>query len=350
MSMQRKSIMRNRYLILATLATLLTAAASAATFGRVVPIGGHASDIALDERRGVLYIANYAGGSIDVMSLADSTVGRAIAVPAYPASLALSPDGRYLVIGHYASSNGSALLQPGRDALTVIDLTNNQKRTYGLSSGPVGVAFGLDALALVVTQNDFVLFDPASGLVTSVGSVANVSSQVLPVEGPQYPPQIIGGSVTATGDGRHIFGVAGITPDTGGGSVMMRFSYNVLSKSITAQRLFTASPSLGPRVIATSRDGSYYMTGWGLFGVRSGLRSRLHGCRTPAGPVAERVRQTECRLGGDPFVEVADLCSDDPDSGERHLVHANGLPAKRHVRDCDDAWHDAGSCRQHHSS
>jgi len=33
----------------------------AATFGSVVPIGGHAADIALDEPRGVLYVANFGG-------------------------------------------------------------------------------------------------------------------------------------------------------------------------------------------------------------------------------------------------------------------------------------------------
>ena len=32
---------------------------SAGTIGRVVPIGGHASDLVLDEARGVLYVANF---------------------------------------------------------------------------------------------------------------------------------------------------------------------------------------------------------------------------------------------------------------------------------------------------
>jgi len=49
-----------------------------ATAGRhirnVVPIGGTAADIALDEARGVLYIANSAPTRIDVMSLQDKTI------------------------------------------------------------------------------------------------------------------------------------------------------------------------------------------------------------------------------------------------------------------------------------
>jgi uncharacterized protein (TIGR03437 family) len=261
----------NRILSILALSILSVAFASAATFGRVVPIGGHASDIALDERRGVLYIANYAGGSVDVMSLADSTISRSMIVPAYPGSLAVSPDGRYLVIGHYASTDGGTLSQAGRDALTVIDLTTNQRRSYGLSSGPVGLAFGVDGLALILTQTSFVLFDPASGAVTSLGSVANVASQTLPVEMPQFPPQIIAGAVTATADGRHIIGIGGTTPDTGSESQVMRFSYNVLNKAITASVVFTTAPSLGPRVISASRDGSYYMTGWGLLGCGLGF-------------------------------------------------------------------------------
>jgi uncharacterized protein (TIGR03437 family) len=261
----------NRAFSILTLALLSVAFASAATFGRVVAIGGHASDIALDEARGVLYIANYTSGSIDVMSLANSTISRSMSVPAFPGSLALSPSGRYLVIGHYASAQGGTLSQPGRDSLTVIDLTNTQRRTYGLSSGPVGVAFGNDGLALILTQTEFLLFDPVSGVISSLGSVANVASQILPVPMPQFPPQIIAGAVTATGDGRHIIGIGGTTPDTGSQSSVMRFSYNVLTKAITARVLFSTSPSLGPRVISASRDGSYYMTGWGLLGCGLGF-------------------------------------------------------------------------------
>jgi len=36
----------------------------AGTFGKVVPIGGHASDLALDEGRRVLYIANFTANRI----------------------------------------------------------------------------------------------------------------------------------------------------------------------------------------------------------------------------------------------------------------------------------------------
>ncbi len=54
----------------AALAVAFAAAAWGGTFGKVVSIGGHASDLALDEARGVLYVANFTANRIEVMSLA----------------------------------------------------------------------------------------------------------------------------------------------------------------------------------------------------------------------------------------------------------------------------------------
>src|SRR5215469_12649488 len=81
----------------------LTTAAWSGTFGRVVPIGGLASDIALDEGRGVLYIANFTSNTIDVMSLATNTISTSINVGPQPGSLALSPDGQFLVVAHFGN-------------------------------------------------------------------------------------------------------------------------------------------------------------------------------------------------------------------------------------------------------
>src|SRR3954447_5926987 len=57
---------------------------SAATFGRVVPIGGHASDLALDESRGVVYVANFTANRIEVMSTADFSIQRSMNVAPQP--------------------------------------------------------------------------------------------------------------------------------------------------------------------------------------------------------------------------------------------------------------------------
>ena len=54
---------------------LMAANAFSANFGKKIVIGGHASDIALDERRGRLYIANLGGNRVDVLSTQDLTLG-----------------------------------------------------------------------------------------------------------------------------------------------------------------------------------------------------------------------------------------------------------------------------------
>ena len=70
-----ESGMLRKLCLLATLFAVLPGySAKAATFGKVVSIGGHASDVALDEPRGVLYVANFTANRIEVVSLATKTV------------------------------------------------------------------------------------------------------------------------------------------------------------------------------------------------------------------------------------------------------------------------------------
>src|ERR1700719_2588571 len=61
---------------------LMANSARAGTFGQVVVIGGEAADIALDEARGVLYVANFTANRIDVMSLDNHQIQTSINVPA----------------------------------------------------------------------------------------------------------------------------------------------------------------------------------------------------------------------------------------------------------------------------
>jgi DNA-binding beta-propeller fold protein YncE len=83
----------NNCLILTAFAALLSSSPCvAASFGTVAPIGGHASDIALDESRGVLYIANFTANRIEVMSTADYSIRTSMNVAPQPGALSLSPD------------------------------------------------------------------------------------------------------------------------------------------------------------------------------------------------------------------------------------------------------------------
>ena len=99
--------------VLAAALLMIPMCALGGTFGTVVAIRGHAADIALDERRGVLYVANFGANRIEVMSLAKHTIGTSINVAPQPGSMALSPDGQFLLIAHFgAPSDDQALILP----------------------------------------------------------------------------------------------------------------------------------------------------------------------------------------------------------------------------------------------
>ena len=164
------------HLVALALSCLVTALAG--TFGTVVPVGGHAADLALDEARGVLYIANLTASRIDVMSLSTQTVQSSMNVAPQPASLALSPDGHYLLVAHYgnfAAPNSTS------NALTLVDLNTSAKQTFALGFAPLGVAFGIDNKALISTTQDFELFDPVTGTVQVLDTVSGVAAKTLPV-------------------------------------------------------------------------------------------------------------------------------------------------------------------------
>jgi uncharacterized protein (TIGR03437 family) len=232
------------------LAASLTAAAWGATFGNVVSIGGHASDLALDEPRGVLYIANFTANRVEVMSLGSNAIQTSINVASQPSALALSVDVYWLVVVHFG--NSAAPASPSI-AIIVFDLTSYGKQTFALGSPPLGVAFGLDGLALVVTTTDFLLLDPASGTTQELDTIAGVTAKTLPQPSGSFPTNIVAASFAASADGTKIYGIS----DT------LMFSYDVTTRTLHAG-LYVASPTLGPRAVSVSQDGSYFTAGWTL--------------------------------------------------------------------------------------
>src|ERR1035441_3550883 len=193
----------NRFPILIALAALASAAmpCHAAGFGTVAAIGGQASDIALDEARGVLYIANFTANRIDVLSTADNTVHTSINVSPHPGSLALSPDGQYLLIAHFGNTTPP---DPSRNLLTLIRLTDNSRQTFITGDPPLGVAFfgGIPSgpgMSLVVTTTGFFTMDPTNGVLSAVTTFANLA-QTLPVPAPTFPGQVLQTALTTSGD------------------------------------------------------------------------------------------------------------------------------------------------------
>ncbi|MEO7143154.1 MAG: hypothetical protein ABI165_06570, partial [Bryobacteraceae bacterium] len=222
----------------------------AGTFGTVVSIGGHASDLALDEARGVLYIANYTANRIDVMSLGNNAIQTSINVASQPSTLSMSPDGHYLVVGHYGNFAPPA---SSTNALTVIDLTSNSQQTFALGNPPLGVAFGIDNRALIATTTEFILFDPVSGTMQTLATVSGLTAKTLPQPAATFPPNIVAASVGVSADGLKMYGLT----DT------FQFSYDVTSQQLNVIG-YVSSPPQGPRVVSVNRDGSAYVSGWAL--------------------------------------------------------------------------------------
>lgn len=233
----------------------------AASFGKVIPIGGNASDLALDEARGVLYIANFTANRIEVLNLSDHAISRSFNVPAQPGSLALSPDGRFLVVTHFGNVDTTTGATP-YNGLTVLNLANGQQQRYTLGFPPLGVAFGADGQALLATTVEILLFDPASGAVRVLETIAEIAARAIPVEqdGRNFPPNIVASSLAATPDGRWIVGTLGAGPD---GDSRLDFVYSVVTRQLSAAP-GGSTPPMGPRVVSVARDGSYFMSGWTL--------------------------------------------------------------------------------------
>ncbi len=240
----------------------LAAALWGGTFGRVVPIGGHASDLALDEARGVAYVANFTASQIEVISLAGLTRQASMAVAPQPASLAVSPDGRFLVVTHYSNFQSPANSFVG---LTLVSLDTGARQAFPLASPPLGVAFTSDNRALVVTTTGFLIYDPATGALTTLETIEGLAARTLPVPPLNFPPQITATSMASSRDGERVYGLT----DT------FRFRFDRHPRRLTILG-YVSEPPLGPRVVSVNRDGSAYAAGWALFDQRGTLMAQFH--------------------------------------------------------------------------
>ncbi|MDX2268352.1 MAG: hypothetical protein NW208_09610 [Bryobacter sp.] len=230
--------------------------ASGATFGSRVVISGQTADLALDERRGVVYVANFTANRIEVVSMQSASIVTSFNVAPQPGSLSVSPDGRYLVIAHYG--NSAEGITP-RNAITIVDLDQNQRQTLSISSVPLSVAFGVDGKALVVTSNAFLLLDPATRVLTTLSTIQQVATKTLPVPFNNFPQNVVASSSQASKDLSRIFGVV-----QGGenDSEVLVFRYDVGRSLIFGGRV--SSPPLGPRTISVDAAGRNVLIGWAL--------------------------------------------------------------------------------------
>jgi uncharacterized protein (TIGR03437 family) len=240
----------NNCLIMTACAALLGSSPGvAANFGTVVPIGGHASDIALDESRGVLYIANFTANRIEVMSTADFSIRSSMNVAPQPGALSLSPDFKYLLVAHYGSSE---TVDPSKNAVTLINLIDNTRQTFTTGDTPLGLAFLADGTAFIVTSNGILLFDPISGAMRTMATFATLA-KTLPVDLATFPTQVILATVSTNPDRTFVYAIA----DNGTAQAFIR--YDARRGQLYAIGL-TASPKPLPR-IGVSADGSWALIG-----------------------------------------------------------------------------------------
>src|SRR5580692_13135197 len=207
------------------LTVLMAGTSFAGTFGTVVPIGGEAADIALDESRGVLYIANFTANRIDVMTLSNNAIQTSINVPNQPSSISVSPDAHWLLVANYGNNaTGSST-----NALTLIDLTNaNAMQTFALSNPPLTVSFGLDGNALVVTTGEFIIFNPTVGTTNLIRTIPQVTTLAIPQPPASFPPNFTQASAAVSADGLTIAGMGGT------GDAVLEYRYNVATHGLSA--------------------------------------------------------------------------------------------------------------------
>lgn len=233
------------------------APAAAASFGTVVPVTGYASDIALDETRGKLYIANFTANRIDVLSTADNTVHTSINLLKVPGSIAISPDARFLLTTNYGpnSLNGTSI--------TLIDLTSNSQQNFSTGNPPLAAAFfsnGTSEQALVITTTALDLFDPIAGTLQQLASF-NSLALTLPVMAATFPGQVVEAALATSADHQHVWGVASAASTQQVPQLIFRFDANT---GHLAADGWVTSPVLLPRV-SVAADGSWAMIGWSAY-------------------------------------------------------------------------------------
>ncbi len=255
----RLAMKYNNWISLAfcAIALLQTDRMSGATFGKPIIIGGQAADLALDEGRGVLYVANFTANRIEVMSLETGVIQTSFNVSPQPGALAISPDRKWLLIAHYG--NFATPNQP-RNSLTLINLESNQRQSFSLSAVPLSVAFGSDGLALVSTSNAFLLFDPLTGTTRTLLSISELALKTLPQPTNSFPQNIVASSSQSTRDYTRIYGV--LQASTSDSSTLF-YRFDVGQSLITAA--WTAQPALAPRTLSTNSNGTSVLVGWALY-------------------------------------------------------------------------------------
>jgi YVTN family beta-propeller protein len=248
---------RLSFVVFAACSSALHAQNSAATFGKVITLGGTPSDMVLDESRRLIYLVNTTANRVDLFSTTTNSVIGNIAVGTAPLSAALSPDKSLLYV-----TNGGSL------SVSVIDLaTRFVTQIVTVPAAPQGVEVGADGTALISTAgtsgaNTLLLYDPSQPLVSQLTAIATPPPPSTPAPATTQtltrPDTTFFSKLIRTPNGQYIIGLT--VPTT---TQTYLFVYEVASHSILRSRTVTGQST----VLSISPDGSRFMAGSTLYDV-----------------------------------------------------------------------------------
>jgi uncharacterized protein (TIGR03437 family) len=224
----------------------------AATFGRVVPLVGGASDLVLDEVRNRVYLVGAATNKLQIYALQTQSFLTAVTTDQNPLAAALSTDGKSIYVACYTSS-----------VVDIIDLTSLAiTARVNLPAHPEGIAVGGDGRVLISTTGatggtgTLLLYDPAAKSLTSLSVVP--TAPAVPIAPPPSGRPFLSkrSQLAASRNGAFIAGVN--TPATGASTV---FVYETASGTVLSSRAVTGIST----ELAISDDGSRISAGSILF-------------------------------------------------------------------------------------
>ena len=251
-----------------------------ASFGTVVPVNGTVSDIALDERRNVIWAANFGAYRVEQVDIATRTLLAPLTVPMPPSAVALSPNRRFLVVGEYQKPDPALLsttpFPPETGGYTLFDLDAGLRYDVNLNAPVLAVAFGSDGNALILTRspavdpqnpgpltNLFLLQPFPFRTLTAIDSIP-VQSVNLPVPLVNFPTQIGQAAAGVSGDRNTIVMLAAVVQDSSATSnLSVVIHYDVPSQRASAEE-FTTSPPAGPRSVAVDQTAANVLVDWGM--------------------------------------------------------------------------------------
>src|SRR5690606_17697917 len=125
--------------------------------------------------------------------------------PAATSGIAISPNGQWLV----ATSQPVTSSVAQQSSVTVVNLNDtSDRRHFAFTEQPLGVAFQSNNMAVIITETSLREFDPTDGSSKLLFTFEDGTGPVvLPVAAPTLPREILTANISASADGRWIFGV-----------------------------------------------------------------------------------------------------------------------------------------------